>query len=441
MNRPLTTFHYLLLLALFFFVGFMVAVFVSISSVQGPLLILGILALGFGVRGFENYQRFSYAIFIFAAISIAMFYPKYLVSVGGFELKRLIVPLLQIIMFGMGSQLSIHDFRSVVKTPKAVVVGVVCQFSIMPVIAISLTKLFDFPIEIAAGIVLVGASPSGLASNVMSFLARANVALSVTLTAIATLLAPIMTPTLMELLVGQLIPIDFWKMMLSIMDMVILPIVAGLLFNLMAYQKAMGSKVLVQIFVSLVIVLGKNAIFYGTGTAGWNQVSQLMLSNSFWFLLLPLIGGWAFKKWAGGNRGLMDRLLVLLSMIAIGVIITVITAAGRDSLLDIGLLLILACLIHNLLGYTIGYWICKFLRLDERSCRTIALEVGMQNSGLASGISVQMGKVATVGLAASVFGPMMNITGSTLAIWWRGNKNTVASADKTVEDFSTPLSK
>ena len=91
--------------------------------------------------------------------------------------------------------------------------------------------------------------------------------------------------------------------------------------------------------------------------------------------------------------------------------------------MTIGLVLILACLIHNTTGYFLGYWGCKLLRMDEKSCRTIALEVGMQNGGLASGIALEMGKVATIGLAPAVFGPMMNITGSSLATWWKGKNN------------------
>ena len=106
-------------------------------------------------------------------------------------------------------------------------------------------------------------------------------------------------------------------------------------------------------------------------------------------------------------------------MLGIGIIITVITAAGRDSLLEVGLWLILACFLHNMFGYSLGYVVCKLLGMNEQDCRTIALEVGMQNGGLASGLALQMGKVATVGLAPAIFGPMMNITGSSLATWWR----------------------
>jgi BASS family bile acid:Na+ symporter len=127
-----------------------------------------------------------------------------------------------------------------------------------------------------------------------------------------------------------------------------------------------------------------------------------------------------FQHYARGRKGWLDKAMSLVSMVGIAVIITIITAAGRDSLMAIGLALILACLIHNLAGYFLGYWGCRLLSMDERSCRTIALEVGMQNGGLASGIALEMGKVATIGLAPAVFGPMMNVTGSSLATWWRG---------------------
>jgi BASS family bile acid:Na+ symporter len=115
-----------------------------------------------------------------------------------------------------------------------------------------------------------------------------------------------------------------------------------------------------------------------------------------------------------------------LSMVGIAIIITVITAAGRDSLLDIGMVLIVLVFIHNILGYAFGYGGAKLFGMDEASSRTIAFEVGMQNSGLASGIAVEMGRVASMGLAPAVFGPMMNITGSSLAAWW---KNKITSSD------------
>jgi len=323
---------------------------------EGWLLTLALAALGIGFRGFPALKGFSYTVMIFAAVAASMYYPQYFTQIGDYKLTNTIVPLLQVIMFGMGAALSWKDFVGVARMPRGVFVGIVSQFTIMPFIGFSIASMFSFPPEIAAGIILVGCSPSGLASNVMSFLARANLALSVTLTAIATLLAPLLTPALMKLLAGQFVPIDFWGMMWSITKIVIIPIIGGLIFN---------------------------HFFHGR------------------------------FKW-------LDKALPIVSMAGIALIITVITAAGRDSLLTIGLALILACFLHNMFGYILGYWFCRLLRMPERDCRTIALEVGMQNGGLASGIAVEMGRVATLGLAPAVFGPLMNITGSALATWWRG---------------------
>lgn len=398
---------------------FIVAYLVGAKTSLGPLLISFFVFLAFGVRGNPISKGFSYTIMIFAAVTVSMFYPAPFVSWGDFELKATIVPLLQIIMFGMGSQMSYKDFVGVVKMPKGVLIGLACQFTIMPIVGFTIATTFGFPPEVAAGIILVGSSPSGLASNVMSFIAKANLALSVTLTAIATMLAPLITPSLMKLLAGQFVPIDFWAMMLSIINMVILPIVGGLIFNAMAYGKDKRKNIIIQAIIYLLIISGKNLILYSTADvsigAAWMQLGKDLL----WFFVLPVIAGLAFKKLAGGNNIALSKVLSFISMAGIGIIIVVITAAGRDSLLDIGLLLIVACLLHNSTGYLLGYWICRLAKMDEQSCRTIALEVGMQNGGLASGIALQMGRVATVGLAPAVFGPMMNITGSSLASWWR----------------------
>lgn len=388
----------------------------------GPFLTLFFILLALSFNGFSRLKSFSYTVWIFAAVTISMYFPQLFLKAGSFELKGMIVPLLQIIMFGMGSQMSTKDFAGVFKMPKGVIIGLICQFTIMPIIGITIASSFGFPPEIAAGIVLVGSSPSGLASNVMSFIAKANLALSVTLTTIATLLAPLITPTLMNLLAQQYVPIDFWNMMLGIFNMVILPIVAGLVFNAIAYGIAKRNSIVVQVIVSLLIIGGKNLIFYLTAEASVDAVLQSLSMDVFWFILLPVLGGFFFKAVVKGSKERLGKAMALVSMFGIGIIITIITAAGRDSLLEMGVLLIFACLIHNLLGYFLGYWTCKLVGMDEKSCRTIALEVGMQNGGLASGIALQMGKVATVGLAPAVFGPMMNITGSSLATYWRDKK-------------------
>ena len=304
----------------------------------------------------QRFRQGAYTFWIVCAVVSALTYPQYFTQIGDFNLKNLIVPLLQIIMFGMGTAMSIKDFASVARMPKAVGIGLICQLTIMPVVGFSIAYFFKFPPEIAAGIILVGCSPSGLASNVMAYIAKSNLALSVTLTATATLLAPITTPLLMKVFAGEYIPIDTWSMMLSIIKIVILPIIAGLVFN------------------------------------------QLLHGKAAW----------------------LDRAMPLVSMFGIGIIITVITAAGREHLLEIGFLLLLASLIHNILGYLLGYNACRLFKLDEQSRRSIAFEVGMQNTGLASGIALEMGRVATLGLAPSVFGPLMNLTGSCLASFWKG---------------------
>jgi len=221
------------------------------------------------------------------------------------------------------------------------------------------------------------------------------------------------------LLAGQFVPIDFWGMMLGIINIVILPIIAGLMFNAVAYGKENRRSSFLQAMVYLTIIMGKNLILLQTSDVVSGVVFIQLGRDLLWFLVLPVIAAIIFKSLVKGDKSVLDKVLAFISMSGIGIIITVITAAGRDSLLEIGFLLIFACLLHNTAGYVLGYWICKLARMDEKSCRTIALEVGMQNGGLASGIALQMGKVATIGLAPAVFGPMMNITGSSIATWWR----------------------
>ena len=382
------------------------------NTLTGPVLIVSLILLAVGFQGIRKLKSFSYTTAIFAAVAVSMFYPQYFTRIGNFQLKLLIVPLLQIIMFGMGSQLSLKDFIGVIKMPKGVIVGLVCQFTIMPIVGITIARAFGFPAEIAAGIVLVGSAPSGLASNVMNFIAKANVPLSVTITAFATLLSPLMTPTLMKLLAGQFVPVDFWKMMFDIINMVILPVVAGLIFNAFAYRIKPWKKIGIELTAYFLVIVLTNLIVLKTSQGNVALFTRTLVTNVIWFILLPVAGGALFRKFTGGKKELLDNALSFISMAGIGIIITIITAAGRESLLQIGLILILATFIHNIGGYFLGYWLCRLIRMDEKSCRTVAIEVGMQNAGLASGIALEMGKVATIGLAPAVFGPLMNITGS-----------------------------
>jgi len=333
----------------------------AMIETAGALFAIGFFFAAIGFRGFKLYRGFSYPLMIFGCVAIALTFPQCFLGFEGFSFGKLITPLIQIIMFGMGTAIGVEDFVGIAKMPKGVIIGTLGQFVIMPMLGFTLANLLPFSPEVAAGIVLIGCSPAGLASNVMSYLAKANLALSITLTTVTTLLAPFVTPFLMSLLAGEFIEVDVMKMMWDIIKMVIIPIGGGLAFN--------------RIF---------------RGKAKWLRDA------------MPYV-----------------------SMGGIALIIVVITAAGRNSLLQIGVLLIISALIHNTAGYFLGYWAARLFKMEERDCRTVAIEVGMQNAGLASGIALAMGKISTVGLAPAVFAPLMNITGSLLASWWH-NKPTEA---------------
>jgi len=332
-------------------------------NMVGWSICLFFICIAFALRGTPLLKGMSFTAIIFAAVTLAMFHPQYFIEWENYKLSDSIIPLIQVLMFGMGSSMGIKDFASIAKSPKGVMVGVGCHFVIMPLLGFTLASLTNFQPEIAAGIILIGCSPSGLASNVMAYLANANLALSVTITSVATLLAPFVTPLLMKVFAGALIEINVISMMWDILKMIIIPIGAGLVFNKLLFGKL---------------------------------------------------------KW-------LDNAMPFISMFSIAAIVTIIVAAGRDNLMKIGLLLLLVALIHNTFGYLLGYWTGRLFKLPERDCRTVAIEVGMQNAGLASGIAKQMGKIGTIGLAAAVFGPLMNITGSALASWWH---NRLPDSDK-----------
>lgn len=370
--QPKRVFRYTLILSLVLFATGLFFLFQDQTTPSSICLIFSLALMAVSFQGFVHLRGFSYTFWILTAVTASLYYPHYFTGIGDYSFKDLIVPLLQLIMFGVGTTMGYKDFGGIIRTPKAVLIGLACQFTIMPLVGFTIANTFDFPPEIAAGVILIGCVPSGLASNVMAYIANANVALSITVTAMATLLAPFMTPLLMELLAGQFVQVDFLKMMWDIIQMVILPICAGLLYN--------------------------------------------------YFL--------------GGRFAWLDQAMPVVSMVSIAIIITIITAAGRESLLAVGPLLVLAVLIHNLSGFALGYTVSRLSRLDEKSCRTIAIEVGLQNGGLASALALQMGKVATVGLAPAIFGPLMNITGSSLATWWRG-KPTQEQSEGNASDQET----
>jgi BASS family bile acid:Na+ symporter len=385
----------------------------------GPFLISFFFLLAIGVRGFESVKGLSFTIWIFTAVTAAMFYPEYFTSVGSFQFKMLIIPLLQIIMFGMGSQMSLEDFTGVIRMPKGVIIGVGSHYLIMPLVAFAISGIFNFPPEIAAGIILIGCVPSGLASNVMSYIAHANLALAVTIGAISTLISPFVTPLLMKLLGGQYIEVNFWSMMLDILNMIILPIVAGFIFNLFHENKEKMRSKVIQLTVFFAIILLTDLVYMKAKQSDVHGFLIAFLKSMSWFYFLPMLGAILLRHFLKGDKKLLSQILSLVSMVGIAIIITIITATGRDSLLKVGALLLVTSFLHNISGYTLGYGVSWLFGMPEKDRRTVAFEVGMQNGGLASGLALQMGKIATVGLAPAIFGPLMNITGSALASWWR----------------------
>ncbi|HEY3372632.1 MAG TPA: bile acid:sodium symporter family protein [Prolixibacteraceae bacterium] len=394
-------------------------VFTGNLSSAGPYLIAFFLSLAIAVRGFAALKGFAYTIWIFTAVTSSMFYPEYFTSAGDFQFKTMIVPLLQVIMFGMGSQMSLNDFTGVIKMPKGVIIGVGSHYLIMPLVAFFISRIFNFPPEIAAGIILIGCVPSGLASNVMSYIAHANLVLAVTIGAISTLISPFVTPFLMKMLGGQYIEVNFWSMMLDILNMIILPIVAGFIFNLFNEGKDKGKTKVIQLIVFFVIILLTNLIYMKAKQADLTGFLVAFAKSLSWFYFLPMLVAIVLRHYLKGDKKIMGKILSLVSMVGIAVIITIITAAGRDSLLKVGALLMVTSLLHNLAGYSLGYGVSWLSGMPEKDRRTVAFEVGMQNGGLASGLALQMGKIATVGLAPAIFGPLMNVTGSALASWWR----------------------
>lgn len=255
----------------------------------------------------------------------------------------MINPLLGVVMFGMGLTLKLEDFKVVFSRPKDVVIGCLAQFTVMPLLAWLLAKGFSLSDELALGVVLVGCCPGGTASNVITYLAKGDLALSVGMTGVSTLLAPLLTPFLTWLLVGQHVDVDMVSMFLSILWVVILPIVAGLLFR------------------SLLPKFTESAVAY----------------------------------------------LPALSSLAIAFIVAIIVSANSAKLMVGGWLIILVVMLHNLCGLLLGYGIARVLGLELKKRVAVSIEVGMQNSGLASSL-------ATLHFAAY---PMATIPGALFSVW------------------------
>lgn len=411
-------------------VGVMAGIVLKRPEVWQPAAVTAAVALALGLGAYAGVKGYQYTAWILAAVVAAMVYPGAFVRWGDLDLRNkwVVLVVVQLVMFGMGTQMSLRDFVGVIKMPWGVIVAVGSQFLIMPLSGWVLTKLFPLPDEIAAGVILIGCCSSGLASNVMCFIAKANLALSITATAITTLIAPIMTPLWMKVLAGRLVDVRFTPMMVEIIKIVIVPIGAALLHDYLKTASAQARRN---------VGIGAGVAAVGVGLVALGGVDRLGLAGGeggrlAWEVFAFAFGAVVFGViYHGVTRWLpsLDRIMPLLSMAGIVYFTTVTTAAGRNHLLLVGGVLILVAMLHNAAGYLFGYWLARAGGLDTASCRTVAIEVGLQNGGMASGLAGAMGKLATVGLAAAVFSPWMNISGSILANTWRR---------RTEQAFKTP---
>jgi len=291
-------------------------------------------------------NTFAYWVLLFAGL--ALLFP------GGFTwIGPQISLLLGIIMFGMGMTLSGGDFKEVFSHPKKVLIGVLAQFLIMPFTAFGLAYALNLPPEIAVGVILVGACPGGTSSNVMTFLARGNTALSVTITSCSTLLAPLLTPAITLMLASKWLPVSAGDMFVSVIKIVLLPIVLGLIVKTL------------------------------------------------------------FKKQVEKSV----KALPLVSVIGIVAIVAAVVSGNKEKILESGLLILAVVILHNALGYALGFFAAKVLKMNYPDQKAVAIEVGMQNSGLATALATaHFSPLAAV--PGAIFSVWHNVSGSLLANYW-----------------------
>ena len=281
--------------------------------------------------------------------AVAFFFPGALNGFGGW-----IVPLLMLIMFGMGMTLTWQDFRRVLARPAVIGLGIGLQFLIMPLAALATALLLGLPKELAVGLLIVGCCPGGTASNVMCYLARADVALSISLTFTSTLLAVVLTPLLLELYAGATVPVPVISMLLDLVQIVFLPVIAGIVFN----------------------------------------------------------------SCAGSRLQPVQALFPLISVAAIVLVIGIIVAVNRGRISENAPQALAAVMLHNVLGLGAGYAAATLLRLPRAVARTLAIEVGMQNSGLGVALALQYFSPLAA-LPGALFSIWHNLSGCVLAWWFR----------------------
>lgn len=269
------------------------------------------------------------------------------------SMEAAIVPLLATVMFTMGLTLSEEDFLRISRDPKPVFLGVVLQFLLMPILALTLASMLQLSNQLTAGMVLVGSCAGGTASNVICYLAKGDVALSISMTMTSTLIGVVATPFLVTFYLSETVDVDTWGLLISILQIVFVPVLLG---------------------------AGVNHFFK-------NPVAR------------------------------MEPFLPSFSVLVILVIIAIIVALNSESLLDVGLLTLVAVMLHNLLGLAGGFYVSRVFGCDLKQSQTIAIEVGMQNSGLGVALALQFFS-ATAALPGALFSVWHNISGSLLASLW-----------------------
>jgi len=288
------------------------------------------------------------AVIVLVMAGAALAFPQYV----GVIKTSWISWMLGLVMFGMGLTLSLNDFKIVFSRPKDVIVGCLAQFTIMPLLAWLLATAFHLPPELAIGVILVGCCPGGTASNVITYLAGGDVALSVGMTSVSTVLAPVLTPLLVWFLAGKDVDVDVVAMFMSILQVIILPICIGLI---------------IKRFVTL-------------------------------------------------NETFLKSILPAFSTIAITLIVGAVVSANAPKILTCGFLVMLVVILHNLLGYLLGFLIAKVLKMDKKKATAISIEVGMQNSGLACSLAAQhFQALALATVPGAIFSVWHNISGALLA--------------------------
>lgn len=389
----------------------------QISDSGVPLLISFI---GLAVYGYldPKYKGLSFTFWVFAFLVAAMYYP-YLFTDWGFNTGVLVIPMLQLIMFGMGTTLSLSDFRNELRTPRGVIAGFIMAFTVMPILAVLVAKAFALPPEIAVGLILIGSCPGGASSNVMAYLARGNIALSVSVTTITTLSTPVVTPLLMKIFAGQLIEISFLQMMLSSFNIIIVPIIAGLISNRILYGKTGWLRSDRNIVGLGILFLSLSIVCISTDfTNNWAVLRPGLILG---FALMALICfAKVIVKWLKGGENWMDKILPSVSMVSIVLFVTIVVALNRDKLLEVGLILLAASAVLNLFGFILGYWGSRAIGLSKKDSRTLSIEVALKNGGLGMGLALDALGNANAALAPIVFGKWMSISGSAIANYWRG---------------------